>query len=83
MNAGETPPAAGIVRGYRGIRELLGVSMDTVCALVGYDSGRERPILVRATRGNRASIRATAVDVWRLYREFQAAADAVQEPPRQ
>lgn len=73
----DAPQGTAIVRGYRGIRELLGVRMSTVYALVHFDSARETPALARTMRGGRASVRATATDVWRLFREFEAASGAV------
>jgi hypothetical protein len=66
-------PEHGIVRGYREIRALLGVRMETVYALVRFDAARPVPFLLRTGRGSRAAVRATAADVWSLWREFEAA----------
>lgn len=76
-----TPHDSSIVRGYRGIRELLGVSMDTVSALVRFDAERQPPVLARVPSDRRATLRAHASDVWALFREFEAARAALPSVP--
>jgi hypothetical protein len=60
----------GIVKGQRAVRELLGVRMATVRALVEYDAARGGTVFARSA--SRGVVKARADEIWRLYREWEA-----------
>lgn len=61
---------SGMVRGYRAIRELLGVRMDIVPSLLKFDAERGGRVFLLHGRDRRRTVRARAADVLELYREW-------------
>lgn len=62
----------GLVVGYRGVRELLGIGMRDVAALIKFDKARGSQVFKRADKQKRPVVRALASDIWPLYEAWVA-----------